>query len=102
MIYRLPDTVWLTVDALAVYRLSRLVTRDSLPLVKRPREALVRRGQRGHSLTWWAELVTCPWCVSMYLAPIVLGARAYAEVAWSPLALVLAGSAVAGLLSELG
>lgn len=34
---------WLLVDALAVYRGTRLLTRDSLPLFAHPRDAVVRR-----------------------------------------------------------
>ena len=92
----LPLAVWLLIDGLAVYRLSRLVTRDSLPLIAGPRERVQDR---------WpdravADLVVCPWCVSVWLAAGVLAARLLLPVPWSLLALVLAWSAVAGWLSE--
>lgn len=91
-----PLIVWLLVDALAVYRATRLLTRDSLPLVARPRDAVVRR---------WGEtslgyFVECPWCVSVWIAAVAVAGRVLLPEWWTPLALVLALSAVTGLLAE--
>jgi hypothetical protein len=91
-----PLPFWLLVDALATYRLSRLLTRDSLPLVQAPRDAVLARW--GHSS--WSELAVCPWCISVWLGAGVVAARLLAPAAWTPVALVLAYSAVTGLLAS--
>lgn len=54
---------------LAVYRLTRLFTIDTLPLVRRPREWLEKKLPEGH---WLSELTVCPFCMSGWIA-IVLG-----------------------------
>lgn len=108
----------------ATYRVTRLLTRDQLPLVARPREQLVgywypdfaerdwrdahpgaraHWGGLGHSL---AYLITCDWCVSMYVSTGMVAAAWY----WSPwlrpwgwLAATLLGltaSAVTGLIAS--
>lgn len=92
----LPLWAWLVVDALATYRLARLLTRDSIPLFARPRDAIAARWD-GRAL---GELVTCPWCASVYVGAGVLVARLLIPVPWSLLSLVLAWSAVAGFLSS--
>lgn len=92
----LPLWAWLVVDAAACYRLTRLVTRDSLPPVRAARDAVQRRwGDRA-----LGELVVCPWCVSVWLAAGVLAAQLWAPVAWCPAAVALSWSAAAGLISE--
>ena len=48
-----------------------------------------------------AAFVTCPWCVSPYLAVVVVACQALAPKVWIYPAAVLAFSAVAGLFSEL-
>lgn len=61
----------LTVLALcaSTWRATRLLVKDDLPIVKRPREVLVRRATRADgTLRWYGELITCPWCVSVWLA----------------------------------
>lgn len=93
----LPDALVLLVDVLALYRLTRLVTRDEILRPARERlldVAETRRWARG------AYLLECPWCVSPWLAAGVLLARSSAPLPWHLLALVLALSAVAGVLSE--
>jgi hypothetical protein len=91
-----PEPVDLLVDGLAVYRLTRLLTLDSLPPVKRAREK-VRHRWGGSE---WSELAVCPWCMSVWVAAGVVAARTVAPRAWSPLARVLAASAVTGWLSS--
>lgn len=85
----------LTLDALAVFRLTRLVTEDHLPFGPL-RDRLNRRDP--DSLA--AELVSCPWCVSMYAAMLVLGLHAVLPHAWPYAAAVLAFSAITGLLER--
>lgn len=83
------------VDGLAVFRLTRLVVSDAFPPVVKARHAFL---QRFKADSWEVELLTCPWCVSFWIAAgVVLTRRTRA---WRLLAPALAGSAVAGILSE--
>lgn len=91
-----PLVAWLLVDALAVYRGARLLTRDSIPLFARPRDAIASRWA-GHAV---ADLVTCPWCVSVYLGAAAVTLRLVVPTWWSLVSLALAYSAVAGFLSS--
>lgn len=86
-----PDVV---VDALAVYRLTRLVQEDTLTEPAREAVALVLGESR------WSELLHCPWCLSVWLAGGVVLARRVFPRAWPAVARVLAYSAVTGLLTE--
>lgn len=82
------------VRLLAAYRLTRLVVADEI--TKDARRAIQRRVPEKV-----AYLLGCPWCASMYLAPLISGAN----VLWPNSRLVragteaLAGSAVAGLVA---
>lgn len=112
------DPVLLVLFLLAVYRLTRLVVADVI--LSRPREALFARaaatapdysdphaglpltGGPPHRLSGWlADLIGCPWCVSMWLAAGWAGLACLLPVRVSALlAFVLAASALAGLLSS--
>jgi Protein of unknown function (DUF1360) len=96
LVDQVPIVVWLLIDALAVYRLARLLTRDSFPPIARARERVLERWPESA----WTELAVCPWCMSVWIAGPVIGARLLAPTPWSLLALLLAYSAVAGQLSE--
>lgn len=76
------------IDALAVYRLTRLLTRDKLTEKLRAKMEELSLGY----------LSTCPWCISPYIAVGVVAARRHRW--WGPIAEVLAFSAVAGIVSE--
>lgn len=95
LVASVPMSVWLLVDALAVYRLTRLTTRDTLPPVRRVRDYVLERWP-DRALT---ELAVCPWCISFWYAVGVLAARMVVPDAWTLIALPLAWSAVAGLVS---
>ncbi len=82
------------IDSLAVFRLTRLVTEDSLPPVARARSEVMRSGP-----DWAAELIECPWCAGFWIAGGVVLARKYVP-GWGALATVLAHSALAGLIAE--
>jgi hypothetical protein len=86
----------LATDALACYRLTRLATLDSLPPVKRTRDKVLTRWGDSE----WSELAVCPWCLSVWLAAGVVAARTIAPRTWTPVARVLAYSAVTGWLSS--
>jgi hypothetical protein len=89
----LADPAALTVGALAVYRLTRLVVDDEVtrPLRERAEPHL---GERA------LYLVSCPWCVSPYVAAAwaVLTVRAPRVARYA--GAVLAWSAVSGCLSS--
>lgn len=106
-------------DALAAYRLTRLVTADVI--LDGPRDAVVRWAyrHRDHDISdtlpgdWagfamddphspkLATLLTCRWCAGFYCALFVVAARRYAPRLWDPLAQALAMSAGAALLARL-
>lgn len=111
-------------DALAVHRLSRLVSSDLITFEVREqfiRECYAARGDRdartiapamdrewtaralddGPDAPKLAQLVVCRWCTSIWLAVGVLAARRLFPRAWSPAARLLACSSVAGLLGIL-
>lgn len=84
----------LTLDALAVFRLTHFITEDTIPFGK----------LRDHILNRWpdsylAEWVNCPWCASVYVAPVVIALHYALPTMWPYAAVVLAFSAVAGLLA---
>jgi hypothetical protein len=57
--------------SLAVARITWLITEDHLPIIAKPRQAIVDRKPDGNL----AYLVECWWCVSVYVAA---GASAFA------------------------
>lgn len=105
----------LVVDALAIARLTRLVTKDR---ITRPlRRPLIRRAYGGQLPDHWndlgptvvlddpdspevAYLLSCDWCASAYVAVVVVALRALVPGVWDPVARVLAGSQVAGMASR--
>jgi hypothetical protein len=85
----------LAVDALATYRITRLLQEDSLPPLPKLRETVLDQyGDRSAT-----DLVTCPWCLSPWIAAAVWVARRRFPNGWSFLSEVLATSAVVGLLT---
>lgn len=109
----------LVVDALAAYRLTRLVTADTI--TEGPRDAVVRWAYERAGLldvaadgASWSEvamadddapklatLVTCRWCTGVYVAVAVVAARRLAPRAWAPVADMLAVSSAAALVAGL-
>lgn len=86
------------IDALAVYRLTRLVQEDSLPPIVAMKQRAYERIDDDHPAN---ELLdNCPWCLSFWMAILVLILRRTAPSAWRLLSRALAMSAIAGLLSE--
>lgn len=88
---------WLAIYALTAYRLTRLVTRDSLPPFPALRQTVLTRwGTR-----WWAPLIDCPWCLGFHVSWVVmLLASSPAAVVFRWVAVPLAFSAVVGLLAR--
>lgn len=89
----------LIVDALAVYKLTRLATgtdRITSDLNEKVKQTLTERGH--HEAAYF---VTCPHCTSVWLAIVaVVGRRCFPKV-WGPVAEVLAFSAAAGITAEM-
>lgn len=99
----------LILNALAVFRITRLVTADTIlegvrDLLTGPRYAggRDRSGFRQIVLkrARLAEWITCPWCVSPYAAVLVVTAQSLIPTVWFYVACVLAFSAVSGILAE--
>lgn len=107
--------------ALATHRVTRLITRDQIPLVAAPREAFVQRWggfadaktreDRKRSINGnttnvlmrsLAYLWECDWCASVWVA----GGISYATYTWSGetwwhfVLLGLAASSVTGLIAQ--
>ncbi len=83
----------LGVDALAVFRITRLVTEDTI--FDGPREWIATQGPE-----WAADLVSCPHCVSIHAGGLAVLARTVFPRAWRPLSRLLALSAVTSLKTE--
>jgi Protein of unknown function (DUF1360) len=82
------------VDALATYRLVRLLQVDSIT------ESVRNRLMKRHGATKQGQLIDCPWCLSPYVAALVLAARAISPRLWDIAARVLAFSAMTGIASS--
>ena len=81
------------IDALAVYRITRLVTEDTI--LDRQRDWIAQNAPDKI-----AYLVTCPHCVSQHAGLIAVFARTVAPRVWNPLATALALSAATSLKTE--
>ena len=90
-------TTDLIVDALAAYRLTRLLVSDGI--VDEQRHAVVERLRRGRHRKL-VELAECPWCIGFWVACGVVAARRVTPRVWSPVADAFAFSAVSGLLAS--
>lgn len=116
----------LATDALATYRLTRLVSADLITLA--PRNRIIRalyaaRGDRqardeqtegapaadtdwtglaiahGPDAPKLAQLIVCRWCASIWIAAAVTVARHTMPRQWAPVARLLACASAAGLLA---
>lgn len=86
----------LILGALTVARLTRLVVTDRLTVAVR--RAIVNKWGSGSLL---AYLIHCPWCMSIWIAPLVMPWAVLFPNRWVIMALaILPASYVAGLLSQ--
>lgn len=85
------------IQALAAYRLTRLVQEDDLPPMPWLRDRMWDRQQKDLD-DLLAKLVQCPWCLGFWVSAGVLVADALVPRLWRPLATALALSAVVGHL----
>jgi len=99
----------LILDALAVFRLTRLVVLDAIAdpirrrlLGSRPGTTRTLSGERVLVVARprLAEFLACPWCVSIWAAVAIVALQAFAATACVYVTAVLAFSAVAGLLAD--
>lgn len=110
----------LLVLSIAVFRATRLVTSDTIsePWRDRLRQRshrtfhrqeidgtvvatrLDERDDRPFSLWAW-KLVTCPWCIGLWISAFAIGSYLTWGAAVLDVAYVLSSSAVAGVLMEL-
>jgi uncharacterized protein DUF1360 len=93
------DGLVLVVDFLATYRLTTLIKDDKI--TEDLRRMVFRRfgepdEEHSHKVSY---LLNCPWCLSVYFAAGVVVARHFRPRVWSPVAKVLALSALTGLVS---
>lgn len=84
-------------DALAAFRLVRLLQEDTL--LDAPRDAFLD-WLHAHRLDKIEELFTCRWCLSVHVGFVVAAARRVFPRAWPFVADALAASAVTGLLGR--
>jgi hypothetical protein len=94
------DALALTVDLLATYRLTTLIKDDKI--TEDLRNTVFSRfgdpaDEDSHKVSY---LLNCPWCLSIYFAAGAVAARQLQPRAWSPVAKVLALSALTGLMSR--
>ena len=88
----------LIVDAITVYRLTRLVVVDGI--TEPVRERIISK-RDGSTRDWWEQLLTCRYCVGVWVGFGVMGARWLIPGVWTPIAYALAISAAAPLLAGL-
>lgn len=81
----------LAVDALAAFRLTRLVTSDKITAPVRDRVPPV---------TFAGQLVRCQWCAGIWVAFAVVAARRLVPRAWAPVGDALAIAAVVGIVAD--
>jgi hypothetical protein len=86
---------------LAAYRATRFITQDSFPPVARLRARLIKRWSATVKDQEWAEGLTCPWCMGLYVSVgVVIVTMEYVSVAL-PALQILAVSCVVGLLGRI-
>jgi hypothetical protein len=98
------QTVPLVIYALAFIRVVYLVTLDSITEPARDAVTVWLDDRPGTLGAFVAKLITCPWCASVWLGAVA-GPVIWFWGHWAPLlvvALCLALSQVAGMLSDLG
>lgn len=98
----MPIWGWLVIYALAVARVTTLITSDEI--THDARRWLVRKLPLRGWANWVEYLITCPWCASIWIAAIAAPLIYFHPGSpWLQLpALIFAFSQVAGMTSDLG
>lgn len=91
---------WFTfvIDAIATYRLARLVSADT---ITEPIRSRIMFKKNGDPREWWAELLGCRWCVGVWVGFAVMAARFLVPEVWRWPAYALAVATSAPLLARL-
>ena len=89
----MPTTLLVILSILSIYRLTRLVTADR-----------ILQGFRGWVVLrsrWLGYLVTCDWCLSIWVAPLpAVAVMLWPDSQWVwGILIALSGSAITGLIS---
>lgn len=88
----------LVVDALACYRLTRLVVADGI--TEPIRDRLITK-RDGTTRDWWEQLISCRYCVGVWVGFGVMAWRWLAPGVWTPIAYALAIACAAPLVALL-
>lgn len=88
----------LVLDALAVYRLTRLVVADGI--TESIRDRIIQK-RDGSTREWWEALLTCRYCVGIYVATGVTLAQWAIPNEWQWMAYMLAIASAAPLIAGL-
>lgn len=88
------------IDALATYRLTRLIYQDEITAPMRAKAFQQVQKLPKPVADKLAYLLTCPWCISVYAATVLIVLRKTHPELAAVLTGVLASSAVAGAISE--
>ena len=83
-----------TVDVFAAHRIIRMIIDDEITAGWR--ERWFEEHDPGE--TKLGYLVTCPWCTGFWVSVAVVAARGFVPKIWSPIAHVLALSAITGTM----
>jgi hypothetical protein len=94
------------IDALAVYRLTRLVTRDTITDdLRETVQGEIQTAATAGIITQktsdrFAYLIECDWCMSIWVAAVAYSLKKYVPHVWGTISHILAASAVAGALAN--
>lgn len=89
------DLILLVASVFATHRLTVLVTRDTI--TEKLRNWFFNRWNPMNS---WTYVLTCPWCISMWLGGVVLLGVVFIPQIWVYFALLLTFSSITGLIEE--
>lgn len=85
-------------DSLAAWRLIRLAVQDDMPAVAWARDKVIDRSNE-HGKGYLAQLVSCPYCMGVWVGAAVVTARAVAPRPWGYAARALAVAAAGTLMT---
>lgn len=95
-----PSPQEILLNALATYRLTRLVVQDEITVELRAKAFEQIKKLPDPVANKLSYLITCPWCVSIWAAGVLLILRKTSPELAEFLTGLLAASAVAGVISE--
>jgi len=111
----MPSLLLVLLIFLATHRITRLTVADNVPMVKIPRDAAIRyldptpqqvainpmvKGHWGGTGRALAYLLECPWCMSVYVAAVVVVVTDWCTSVPVPWLVWIAASSVTGLIAD--